>query len=43
MWAALNSLKLIWKAKLSSKLKRNFFRVTVETLLVYGFRMWTIT
>ena len=32
-WAALNSLKIIWKSNLSSKPKRNFFRATVETVL----------
>ena len=43
MWAALNSLNIIWKSNLSSKLKRNFFRSTVETILVYGSITWTLT
>ena len=42
-WAALNSLNFIWKSNLSSKPKRNFFRATVGTVLVYGFITWTLT
>ena len=30
-WAALNSMNTIWKSKLSTNLKRHFFRVAVES------------
>ena len=33
-WADSHSLNIIWKSYLSSKLKRNFFRASVETVLV---------
>ena len=42
-WAALNSLNIIWKSNLSNKPKRNFFRATVENVLVYGSITWTLT
>ena len=42
-WETLNSLDIIWKSNDSSKLKRNFFRSIVETILVYGSITWTIT
>ena len=42
-WAALNSLNIIWKSNLSNKPKINFFRTTVETVLVYGSITWTLT
>ena len=32
-----------WKSNPSSKLKRNFFRAKVETVLVYGSITWTLT
>ena len=34
-WAALNSMNIIWKSKLSTRLKRHFFRAAVESVLVY--------
>ena len=33
----------IWKSNLSVKLKKNFFRATVESILVYGSITWTLT
>ena len=33
----------IWKSKLSERLKRNFFRATVEYVLTYGATTWTLT
>ena len=33
----------IWKSNLKDKLKRNFFRATVESVLVYGSTTWTMT
>ena len=42
-WAALNNMTSIWKSNISVKLKKNFFRVTVESILVYGSITWTLT
>ena len=42
-WSALNKLDKIWTSNLSPKLKRNFFRATVESILLYGATTWTIT
>ena len=33
----------IWKSNLANNLKRNFFRATVESVLVYGATIWTLT
>ena len=33
----------IWKSKIPDKLKRNFFRAAVESVLVYGAISWTLT
>ena len=40
---ALNNITSIWKSNLSVKLKTNFFRTTVESILVYGSITWTLT
>lgn len=42
-WVALNKLDRIWKSNMSSKLKRNFFKATVESVLLYGSTTWTLT
>ena len=42
-WAAINKLKIIWKSNLPKTLKRNFFRATVESILLYGATTWTLT
>ena len=42
-WSALNSMQEIWKSKMPDKLKRNFFRAAVESVLVYGAISWTLT
>jgi hypothetical protein len=42
-WGALNAMDKIWKSNLPDKLKRNFFRATVESVLVYGSITWTLT
>ena len=42
-WSALNKLDKIWKSNLSPQLKRNFFRATVESVLLYGATSWTLT
>ena len=33
----------IWKSRLPDNMKRNFFRVTVESVLIYGYVSWTLT
>ena len=33
----------VWKSNLSDKLKREFFRATVENVLLYGATTWTLT
>ncbi|CAM1311015.1 Uncharacterised protein r2_g2141 [Pycnogonum litorale] len=42
-WGALNQLDKIWKSNLPDNLKRNIFRATVESVLVYGSVSWTLT
>ena len=42
-WSALRRLDNIWKSNLPRKLKINFFRATVENILLYGAETWTIT
>lgn len=42
-WAALNKMNNIWKSNLPDQLKRDFFRATVESVLVYGAVSWTLT
>ena len=42
-WSALNSMQEIWKSKMPDKLKRNFFRAAVESVLVYCAISWTLT
>ena len=41
--AVLNQMNNIWNSKLSTNLKRNFFRATVESVFVYGAITWTLT
>ena len=33
----------IWKSRLPDNMKRNFFRATVESVLIYGYVSWTLT
>ena len=42
-WAALDKLKSIWTSSLPEKLKRDFFRATVKSVLIYGATTWTLT
>ena len=42
-WGALNGLDVIWKSTLPEDMKRNFFRATVESVLLYGSTTWTLT
>ena len=41
--AAIRKLDNIWKSDLPRKLKINFFRSTVENILLYGAETWTMT
>ena len=42
-WKVLNKLDKIWKSDLPKKHKLNFFRATVESVLLYGCATWTLT
>ena len=42
-WSALTNMNAIWKSNLPDGLKREFFRSTVETVLLYGSTTWTLT
>ena len=42
-WSVPNSMNVIWKSSLSRKLKINFFRAAVESVLLYGSTTWTQT
>ena len=42
-WSASNKLEKIWKSDLSRKLKIQFFRATVESVLLYVSECWTLT
>ena len=42
-WGAITSMTKLWKSKLLERLKRNFFRAIVESVLTYGSITWTLT
>ena len=42
-WSALNKFDTIWKSQLNTKLKLQFFKTTVENVLLYGSQSWTLT
>jgi len=42
-WTALNKMKTIWESRLSNELKRQFFRATVESVLLYRSVTWSFT
>ena len=42
-WSVINKLTTIWKSNLSDNLKRNFFRATTGSVLLYGSTTWTLT
>ena len=42
-WQALNKMDKIWKSNMTKQLKINFFRATVESVLLYGAESWTLT
>ena len=42
-WSALNKMMKVWKSNLKNHLKIGFFRVTVESVLLYGAECWKMT
>ena len=42
-WGALNKMNKVWKSNLVNHHKTNFFRATVESVLLYGAESWTMT
>ena len=42
-WTALTKMDTIWKSKMDKVLNIQFFRATVETVLLYGSSSWTLT
>ena len=42
-WTAINRLSIIWKSKLSDKMKRSFFQAAVVWILLYRCTTWTLT
>ena len=42
-WAAIERLSIIWKSDLTDKMKCNFFRAAVVSILLYGCTTWTLT
>ena len=42
-WYTLNNVDTIWKSSLPKNLKINFFRATVQSILVYWSTSWTLT
>ena len=43
VWTAIDRLSIIWKSDLLDKIKRNFFQITVVSILLYGCTTWTLT
>ena len=41
-WTAIDRLSIIWKSN-PSKIKRNFLQEAVESILLYGYTIWTLT
>ena len=42
-WTAIDWLLVIWKSKLTDKIKRSFFQVEIVSILLYGCTTWTLT
>ena len=43
VWTAINRLTIMWKSDQSDKIKRNFFKVAVMSILLYRCTKWTMT
>ena len=41
-WSALDSLNKVWKAAIKNETKLKVFKVSVETILLYGSETWTL-
>ena len=42
-WTDIDIMSIIWRSKLSDRIKRNFFQAAVVSILLYGCTMWTLT
>ena len=42
-WTAINRLSVIWKSDLTDKMKCNFFKAVVMSILLYGCTTWMLT
>ena len=42
-WQALNKMDKLWKSNIEKSLKIQFFRATVESVLLYGAKCWKLT
>ena len=42
-WEALIEMNTVCISRLPAKMKRNFFRVTVKSVLIYGSVIWILT
>ena len=42
-WTAIDRLLIIWKSKLTDKMKRSFFQAAVASILLYRCTTWTLT
>ena len=42
-WEAAKKMDIIWKSTMNKELKIQFFRSTVESVLLYGLESWTLT
>ena len=41
-WSAIDRLSIIWKSDLSDKIKGNFFKAAIVSILLYGCTTWTL-
>ena len=42
-WTAIDRLSIIWKSKLTDKMKHSFFQAAVVSIPLYGCTTWTLT
>ena len=40
---ATDKLSITWKSEVYDKIKRDFFRATIVSILLYEFTIWTLT
>ena len=41
-WKACHKMKKLWKSNLAKTLEIKMFKITIETILLYGSEIWTI-